>query len=119
MLVLLIIFMVAAPLLEKNEIGVDVPEANAKAAQSTQEDLTLTIDKDGKIFLGENKEINYSIENLEEKLKKVFENKEKKILYLEASQGIRYGYIVQVMAACQRAGIEKLAMITIPEKQEK
>lgn len=117
-LVLLIIFMVAAPLMQQG-IDVALPEVNATAVSSTKEDFILSIDKDGQVFLGSDKKTPYTLATVEDKLRAIFENKEKKVLYLRADQGVRYGYVVEVMALCQRAGIEQVGMITSPENEVK
>lgn len=117
-LVLLIIFMVAAPLLQQG-IDVDLPEVNASAVSATKEDFVLSIDSEGHLYLGDDRKTAYSLQNIEEKLTSVFENKQKKEIYLQADKGIRYGYVVLVMAACQRAGVERVGMITVPEEGKK
>lgn len=115
MLVLLIIFMVTAPLLQQG-IDIDLPEVNASAVSAAKEDFILSIDNDGKIFLGDDKKTVYTLQTLEDKLKAIFENKEKKEIYLRADRDIQYGYVVQVMALSQKAGIERVGMITAPEE---
>ncbi len=117
MLVLLIIFMITAPMM-KQGVDVDLPEATAAAVSSAPEDMVLTVDSEGRIFLGKNDKTPYSLATLEEKLKTVFENKEKKELYLQADKSVRYGYVAQVMATCQRAGVERVGMVTVPEDRE-
>ncbi|MBI4411021.1 MAG: protein TolR [Deltaproteobacteria bacterium] len=116
MLVLLIIFMVAAPLLQQG-VDIDLPEVNAAAVSATKEDFIVAIDNEGKIFLGDDRDTIYTIQTLEEKLRAIFENKEKKEIYLRADKGIEYGYVVQVMAISQKAGIERVGMITLPESE--
>lgn len=118
MLVLLIIFMIAAPMMQQG-VDVDLPEVNAGAVSASKEDLVLSIDGDGRIYIGDDKKTPYSLENVGDKLAAVFQNKEKKELYLHADKGVRYGYVVQVMAACQKAGVERMGMITLPEDTAK
>src|SRR3989338_4528041 len=117
-LVLLIIFMVTAPLLQQG-IDIDLPEVNASAVAATHEDFILSIDNSGRIFLGDDKTTQYSLQTLEEKLKTIFANKEKKELYLRADKGIEYGYVVSVMALSQKAGVERIGMISVPENEKK
>lgn len=117
MLVLLIIFMVTAPLLEQS-INVDIPEVTTTStAQTEEKDLILAIRKDGAMFLGEDQKTQYTLETLEEKLAEIVPDKEKKEIYLKADKLIPYGEIVRVMAACQRAGIVRVGMITRPEDE--
>lgn len=115
MLVLLIIFMVTAPLLQQG-IDVDLPEVNAASVEASKEDMVLAIDGQGRLTLGDDKD-SYSLETLGEKLATIFGNKEKKEIYLHADKNIKYGYVVQVMAACQKAGIERIGMVTVPEQE--
>lgn len=117
-LVLLIVFMVTAPLLQQG-VDIDLPEVNAASVSASKEDLVLSVDHDGRIFIGEDRKNQYSLQTLEDKLAAVFENKKKKEIYLHADQGIRYGYIVHVMALCQKVGIERIGMITVPEEKKK
>ena len=117
MLVLLIIFMGTAPLLQQG-IDVDLPEVNASAVEASKEDLVLAIDGQGKLVLGGDEKNSYSLESLGEKLSALFANKEKKEIYLHADKNIKYGYVVQVMAACQKAGIERIGMVTVPESDQ-
>lgn len=117
MLVLLIIFMVTAPMM-KEGIDINLPEVSAGSIEGKSDDLILNIDQDGRIFLGEDTGNSYSIVTIEDKLKDVTatddESKPKKAVYLKADQGVKYGYVVAVMAACQRVGIEKIGMMTEP-----
>lgn len=114
MLVLLIIFMVAAPLLQQG-VDVDLPQVDASAVKASEEDFILSINKQNQIFLGDDKKTKYSIDNLKEKLGLIFENKKKKEIYLHADKTVSYGFVVKVMALCQQAGIDRVGMITNPE----
>ena len=112
MLVLLVIFMVAAPLLEQG-VKVDLPEANAEPMkQSTQEKLVLTLAKDGRAYLGKTE---IPIERLTELLSTNEKLRVEKELYLHADQSLPYGLVVKVMAAAKAGGAESLAMVTDPE----
>lgn len=117
-LVLLIIFMVTAPLLQQG-IDIDLPEVNASAVAAAKEDFVMSIDDKGQIFLADDKSVHYSLQTLEEKLSAIFENKEKKELYLRADRGLDYGYVVSVMALSQKAGVERIGMISTPENEKK
>ena len=115
MLVLLIIFMVTAPMMEK---GVDValPEVeNAPNLAAAKEPLIITVNRKGAIMVGNN-----VIENaakLTPVLQQVLSEREEKTVYLEADKAVAYGQVVQVMAAIKRAGVAKLGMVAQePEK---
>jgi len=115
MLVLLIIFMITAPMMEK---GVDValPEVeNAPNLSSIKEPLVITVTRKGKIMVGNN-----AVEDatkLTPVLQQVLSEREDKTVYLEADKAVPYGSVVKVMAAVKRAGVVKLGMVAQePEK---
>jgi biopolymer transport protein TolR len=107
MLVLLIIFMVTAPLLQQG-IDVDLPKAKGKDLPPEQR-ITLSIDKKGIIFMNRNK---VTIEEMRVKLTAI--SKLNPNVFLKADKDVPYGLVVQVMGEIKEAGIEKLGMITEP-----
>jgi biopolymer transport protein TolR len=113
MLVLLIIFMVTAPLIQSG-VKVDLPRASAQQMEHSEEKLVLTITRDRRIFLG-NTEI--SIRDLETKLARNARIQKDKELYLHADRSLPYGQVVEIMATARRAGVESLGMITEPDKE--
>jgi biopolymer transport protein TolR len=115
-LVLLIIFMVAAPMLQQG-VDIQLPEVSAGNVNSNQEDFILSVNNQGEIFLGQDKNISYNTNNLEEKLTAIFNQKEKKELYLRADSGLDYGKVVEIMAICQKSGVESIGMITDPSSK--
>ncbi|MBX7147758.1 protein TolR [bacterium] len=117
MLVLLIIFMVAAPMLQQG-IDIDLPEVSAQAVKATNEDFVVSISGDRKIYLGDNKKDAYTIDTVGDKIKAIFETKEKKELYLRADKNIEYGFVMEVMGICQSAGVERVGMITTPNEEK-
>ena len=114
MLVLLIIFMVTAPMMVQ---GVDValPEATSKPLESETEPLIITIDKNNAIYIND---YEVSLGFLQEKLVKVLEGRVDKEVYFRADKDIAYGIVVQVMAEIKGAGVEKLGMVTVPMDSE-
>ena len=115
MLVLLIIFMVTAPMMIQG-LNVDLPEATAKPLDSEKEHLVITINKDQQIFIND---FEVTVEFLGEKLVKVIQGRSDRDVYLKADKNIPYGIVVQVMAEIKGAGIEQLGMITEPAVLEK
>lgn len=109
-LVLLIIFMVTAPLLSQG-IDVQLPQAAAPAIERTEQDVTMTIDKEGKIFLMSDK-TPYRLAELATKIPSVFERREKKEILIQADKDVSYGYVVKAIAAVKQAGIERIGMVT-------
>ncbi len=114
MLVLLIIFMVTAPLLSQG-LDINLPEASAPALDRTEQDITMTIDKAGMIYL-QNDPNPYRMEELEEKIIAIFERREKKEIMIRADKDVPYGVVVKSMSIVKRAGIERVGMITEEEK---
>ncbi|MCK4910913.1 MAG: protein TolR [Thermodesulfovibrionales bacterium] len=108
MLVLLIIFMVTAPLLQQG-LDVDLPQASGKSLPP-DERLTITVNKDGHIHLNDSL---MGLKELEVKLAALKESSP--TVYLKADRDVSYGIVVRVMAAVKKAGIEQLGMITEPE----
>jgi biopolymer transport protein TolR len=113
MLVLLVIFMVTAPMM-KSGIEVDLPEAET-SRQPAEEGLIITITKDKYIHLGE-RVINIYL--LEGKLKEYFYGKEKKVVFLRADKEVPYGYVINVLDIIKKAGVEVVGLITLPAKRE-
>ena len=111
MLVLLIIFMVTAPMMHQG-IDVDLPETSTLPLRVTDEPLILTVKKDGSTFVGR-KEI--QPEDLKEKLAAIFEGRDSKELFLRADKASPYGAVVKALAAAREAGASKLGMVTEPE----
>ncbi len=115
MLVLLIIFMVTAPMMIHGA-NVSLPEANLDPISSEKEHLVITLDARQRIFIND---FEVKIDFLREKLAKILENRTDREVYLRADKSIPYGWVVQVMSEIKGAGVEKLGMVTEPVKQDK
>ena len=115
MLVLLIIFMVTAPLIQSG-VKVDLPRASAQQMEHAEEKLVLTITRERRIFLGD---VEISPADLEAKLSTNARIQKDKELYLHADRSLPYGQVVEIMATARRAGVESLGMITEPDKELK
>ena len=110
MLVLLIIFMVTAPLLTVG-VQVDLPESNADSLQSDNEPLELTISKDGNIYIQET-EVN--IKELIPKLVAITENRLDTKIYVRGDEVINDGKVMRVLGELSGSGFSKVALITKP-----
>ena len=115
MLVLLIIFMVTAPMMMQG-VDVSLPEATAEPLESEKEHLIITIDTKNQVFIND---FQVSVDGLGEKLKKILEGRSDREVFLKADKDISYGTVVQVMAEAKGAGVEKLGMVTEPSIFEK
>ena len=112
MLVLLIIFMVAAPMMVQG-LEVKLPETDADSLKQSEELLVLTVTKDSKLYLDE---FAVEVTGLADKLKNIAERRTETKVYLRADQDVPYGMVVKVMAEARKAGITNLGMVTEPEK---
>ena len=114
MLVLLIIFMVTAPLIQQG-VEVNLPEARAQPVKAQEEKLVLSLKADRTIWLGAgDAPARLALDDLEERLRANARLRQEKELYLMADRSLPYGFVVEVMAAVQRAGVTNLGMITNP-----
>jgi biopolymer transport protein TolR len=115
MLVLLVIFMVTAPMMMQ---GVDValPETTSQPLAAKKENLVITINNQNQIFINNHQ---LGIDFLQEKLKKILEGRDKREVYLRADREITYGFVVRVMAEIKAAGVDKLGMVTEPIREKK
>lgn len=107
MLVLLIIFMVTAPLMQQG-IDVNLPKAKGKDLPS-EERITLIIKKDGKIYMNDN-----PVTIAEMKKKLAVYSKLNPDVFLKADKDVPYGFVVEVMGEVKESGIERLGMVTEP-----
>jgi biopolymer transport protein TolR len=110
MLVLLVIFMVTAPLIQQG-VKVNLPDARAQPVEATEKRLVLSVDRQGRIYIGDTE---VPVAQLEDKLRSNAKAQADKELYLHADREVPYGAVVEVMAAAQRAGIPSVGMITDP-----
>ncbi|MDV2467452.1 biopolymer transporter ExbD [Acinetobacter chinensis] len=111
MLVLLIVFIVTAPLMT-NSVKVNLPKA--APTQSTQENkaVVLSVNPAGEIFLDKQK---VRIEQFENDLKQLKATKQDLSLSLNADKGVNYGTVAKLLAGIERVGVDKLSIITIPQ----
>ena len=109
MLVLLVIFMVTAPMMQSG-IGINLPQAETDT-KPAEEGLTLTVTKDQYVHIGDS---TININLLERRLTEYFYNKPKKVIYLQADESLPYGVVVRIMDITKKAGVEILGIITEP-----
>lgn len=110
MLVLLIIFMVTAPMMIQG-LDVSLPEATAKPLESEKEHLVITINRENKVFIND---FQVTVDFLQEKLEKILQGRNDREVYLKADKDISYGMVVRIMSEIKSAGVENLGMITEP-----
>ncbi len=110
MLVLLIIFMVTAPMLMQG-VEVNLPKTTTKNIKTKEEPLMLTVNKEKEIFIEKHR---IKLDNLEVKIQKIFQNRRDKEILLRADKEVPYGFVIKVIAKVKQAGIDKLGMVTEP-----
>jgi biopolymer transport protein TolR len=114
MLVLLIIFMVTAPLIQHG-VDVELPRATTKSIATNEETLTITLTKDRKIYINK---MSVELSSLKEKLMKIFKQRTDNQLFFKADRDLSYGFVIRVMAEIKNSGIEKLGIVTMPLEEK-
>ncbi len=115
MLVLLIIFMVTAPMMVQG-VNLELPEASSEALNSEDEQLVVSIDGNNSIFIND---YEVTLDFLKEKLENILAGRKERQVYLRADKGIPYRIVVTVMSEIKNAGVEKLAIVTEPDDDDK
>lgn len=114
-LVLLIIFMVTAPMLQMG-IDVNLPKIKAKTVDVTEEKVVLTVKAKEEIFIN-----NYraTLSDLKTKLESIFASRIDREVFMRADDQVPYGFVVKVMAEVRKAGVDRLGMITEPPEESR
>lgn len=113
MLVLLVIFMVTAPMMQQG-VDVDLPKAATSAMRSKEDPLVISIDKNGEIFVGDNNKI--ELVDIGNKVKAVLDAQgegERKV-FIKGDQVIAYGRIMEVMGKLHEAGVTQVGLVSAP-----
>ena len=108
MLVLLIVFMVTAPLLTVG-VPIDLPETKAQQLQGEKEPLTITVDVKGKIFVQDTEIV---LDEVVAKLLAISANGYEERIYVRGDRGVDYGTVMKVMGAVSAAGFRRIALVT-------
>jgi biopolymer transport protein TolR len=114
MLVLLVIFMVTAPMMQQG-VQVNLPKTQAKSLSTDQETVVVSVDKSGRVFVNS---AETSHADLTGKLAGIFQSRAKKEVFLKADKDVPYGEVVKTMAEIKGAGIERLGMMTEPGREK-
>ncbi len=113
MLVLLIIFMVTAPMM-KQGLNVNLPETKGTGTKSTKEDpLVVTIKQNNTVFIGKTQ---IAVDLLSDKIKSLVSTNEDKQIYLEADKKVTYDLVAKVMGEIQNAGVYRISLVTVPKE---
>ena len=111
MLVLLVVFMVAAPLLTVG-VPIDLPRSDARPLPENTKPLNITIDKNGRIYLQEEE---IALDSLVPRLKVIFENRQDDRIYVHGDKAVDYGTVIKVMGVMNAAGFSRVALVTDTE----
>ncbi len=114
MLVMLVIFMITAPILQQG-VEVRLPKATTAPLAGKSEQVVLSIDSLGKVFLGAGNEV--EIPSLSQKIKAIMNQRkeEDRKVYIRADEGVSYGVIMSVMSQVHQAGILQIGLVSEPE----
>jgi biopolymer transport protein TolR len=110
MLVLLIIFMVTAPMMMQG-VDVNLPHTKTEPIASEEERLVISITGKQEIYLNEYK---ISLKTLQKKLETIYQNRPDRAVFLRADEALPYGFVMEVMAAVRQSGIKRIGMVTEP-----
>lgn len=113
MLVLLVIFMVTAPLVQQG-VRIDLPKVTAQQMPTEETRVVLTLDRDRKVWLGK---AEIPLSELEARLTTNERIKTEREVFLYADRTLPYGFVVKIMAVIKRAGVEQIGMVTEPGEE--
>jgi biopolymer transport protein TolR len=113
MLVLLIIFMITAPMMQQG-LPIDLPKVTTKPLPSKEDVQVVTITKDKEIVLNSKK---LALKDLKKSIQFLFSNKPDKEIFLKADSAVPYGFVVSCMGLIREAGIEKVNIVTKPPEE--
>ena len=115
MLVLLIVFMVTAPLLTVG-VQIDLPKTKAKILQGQDEPLAITIDAQGQVYL---QDTEIDIEGLVPRLRAITDNNPDVRIFVRGDASVNYGRVMEVMGIVNAAGYKKVALVTQQQKKRR
>jgi len=113
MLVLLIIFMVTAPMMQQG-FEVDLPKATAAGVSVSEDPLLIVIQKNRRVYIGT---ANIPIKQIQEKITAIMENRKNKQVNIQADKDVDYGAVAEAMGELKAAGIESIGLITLPKSE--
>jgi biopolymer transport protein TolR len=111
MLVLLVIFMVTAPLIQQG-LQVELPKTQAEGLRADEEPLIITVKRDGSVYV---ERVEVPLKGLESKMKKILANRDRAEVFLRADARVAYGTVAKTLSILRRAGATRIGMVTEPE----
>ncbi|MBT4760525.1 MAG: protein TolR [Bdellovibrionaceae bacterium] len=110
MLVLLIIFMVTAPMMQQG-LEIDLPEVESTGVSTNDKPFVLTIKKNGRLYIGK---VEVQAKALRKKIKAIFKTRKNKQVYIKADKKAYYGAVAKAMGEVRAAGISNISLISLP-----
>ncbi len=114
MLVLLVIFMVTAPILQQG-VNINLPKVKSAALTGEEQQLVVAVNRSGQVYLNDTPT---SLTDLGPKLQAILKLRPDRQVYLRADQNVRYGEVMQVISTVKGAGVERLGMVTEPPAED-
>lgn len=111
MLVLLVVFMITAPMMQQG-IDIQLPKTAASGIETKSEPLVITIKTNNTILINDTK---VAISSVREKIKGIFKTRKDKQVYIKADKKVDYGVVAEVIADVKAAGIENVGLVTLPK----
>lgn len=111
MLVLLVVFMITAPMMQQG-IDIQLPKTAASGIETKSEPLVITIKPNHTVLIGETK---VSLPSLREKIQGIFKTRTDKQVYIRADKKVDYGIVAEVIADVKAAGIQNVGLVTLPK----
>ena len=115
MLVLLVIFMVTAPILQQG-VNINLPKVKAAALTGEEQQLVVAVNRNGQVYLNDTL---IGLPELGPKLQAILQLRPGRQVFLRADQNVRYGEVMRVIATVKGAGVERLGMVTEPPSDER
>jgi biopolymer transport protein TolR len=115
MLVLLVIFMVTAPILQQG-VNINLPKVKAAALTGEEQQLVVAVNRNGQVYLNDTL---MTLPELGPKLQAILKLRPDRQVFLRADQNVRYGDVMRVIATVKGAGVERLGMVTEPPPDER
>ncbi len=114
MLVLLIVFMITAPMMQHG-MNIDIPKVTTRALPAKDEPQVLNITKEQRLILNEKR---LAVKDLKPAVQLLFSNKASKEIFLRADKDVPYGFVVSCMGMIREAGIDKINIVTKPAEEQ-
>ncbi len=114
MLVLLVIFMVTAPILQQG-VNINLPKVKSAALTGDEQQLVVAVNRSGQVYLNDTPT---ALTDLGPKLQAILKLRPDRQVYLRADQNVRYGEVMQVISTVKGAGVERLGMVTEPPAED-